>query len=168
MLFRVVALIALCSPSWVLASLDVVLDRRCFGENKNNYFFTSSHSTPHHRVKVSASAYPIDIAFELVDKKTEADLVFIENYFDNDKNFIKFNNSSDKKVCKKLTPANATIVQLSNSETAPDITVKLSRYIINKDYKLFVKSKRMTPDQVAALFAIMWKEDRVKFLTMLE
>lgn len=168
MLFRVVVLVSVLVSPWVSASLDVVLEKRCFGEIGANYYFTTSHNAPDHRIKVSSSAYPFDIAFELVQKKSEADLVFIENYFDNDENFIRFKNNSDQAVCKKLTPANATVIQLSKSETSPELTVKLSKYVINKHYKLFVKSKSMPPEQVAALFALMWKTDRVKFLTMLE
>ena len=157
-----------CLPLTAHASFNISLESRCFDTTLSNYFFSGSYNNPDYRVKVSKTAYPYDIAFELVQEKSEADLVFVESGSGDEQNSVQFSNNSDIRICKKLTPVNAQIIQVSRSDPSPQITVKIGEYVLNKDYKLFVQSKRIKADQAAALFAILWHEDRERFLELLE
>ena len=166
-ILKIVLILSVFITNYANASIDVSLEKQCFGGNSHEFFFTNSSLSPDYKVKVGASIYPYDVSFEVVKKRSEADLVFIENTFE-DESARRFSKSSDIKLCKKLSPVGAEVIELSNTEQNPYVSVKISGYVLNRDYRIFIKSKRVSQHQAAAYFAILWKTDRDRFLSLLE
>lgn len=152
------------------ASLDVSLEPRCFGDPSNTFYFSNTTLTADYNVNVGASVFPYDIAFEIVDSAIEADLVFIEHSFGgiNSSRTRQFSNNSDIKICSKLSPVGATAIKLSTNEQEPDVTVKISNYVLNKDYKIYIESERVSARKAASYFAVLWLTERESFLALLE
>ncbi|MBO1256721.1 hypothetical protein J3L16_13595 [Alteromonas sp. 5E99-2] len=168
MKFSVTFVLCFFISSFANASFDVSLEKRCSNNLEHVYYFSNLIIDADYSVKVGDSVYPYDVSFELVDNIYEADLVFVEKTFNSDRHVIEFSNNSDIQVCKKLTPSNATKIRLGNNLQDPDVTVKLSNYVLNRNYTLFVDSSRLSAKQVAAIYASIWNTDRELFLSLLD
>lgn len=149
------------------ASVEIKFKPRCYNESAESYYFSRFVQEFDYNVKVSKTAYPYDLAIEIVSDREEADLILTEEGISDRQAPIQLGSKVDLNVCKSLSPTNATVVKLTTTDRDAQITVKMSRYVLNKDYRVFVESEKMSKEEAAAIFAILWKENRSKFINYL-
>lgn len=142
-------LFALLTINNCYARFIVSGENSCLGNDVYAYNFSETSLLPDFSVKVSE--YPLlpDITFKIVNDPRQANLIFIDDAV-----------SSDMKVCKQGNSIGAKTIKVSDLVAIPDITVKLSEHSSFPDYKIFIESNKFTKEEVAALFAVIWKANR--------
>ena len=119
----------------------------CFTAGAWTYQLSSKTSTPDYRVKVQNDAASADLRMQMVDRPEIADFVIADDI-----------DAGEGNLCK--TAGGFKTVRVDADETAPDVTVMLSRDADAPDYKLYVHSARFSHQDAAALLAVMWKNKR--------
>ena len=68
------------------------------------------------------------------------------------------------KICKTNNAygTGAKTIVVKDVAFSPDISVKLTEYAMSSDYKMYVDSKNFSKEEVAAVFAVIWAENRKK------
>ncbi|ATC95320.1 hypothetical protein PTUN_a2917 [Pseudoalteromonas tunicata] len=102
-------------------------------------------------MKVSSTAFSPDLTIKIVDYPKKANLILVDDYKD-----------GDIQICKKSTSLGAKTIKVSSTAFSPDITIKLTDSSFSVDYTIFVASERMTIEEAAALFAVIWQANRDK------
>ena len=119
----------------------------CFTAGSWTYQLSSKVASPDYRVKVQGAAAAADLRMQMVDTPETADFVIADDI-----------DSSENNLCKAANGLKT--VRVDAEETAPDVTVMLSRTVDAPDYKLYVHSARFSHQDAAALLAAMWKSKR--------
>lgn len=101
--------------------------------------------------KVMVSEYEVepDISIRLVNGFAQADLVFADGGAE-----------SDVTVCRSPTRYLATTLFVAKFVTQPDITIMMNSRVKHPDYTLYVDSEDYSPDEAAAVFAVLWDRQR--------
>lgn len=119
----------------------------CFTAGAWTYQLSSKTATPDYRVKVQSDAASADLRMQMVDRPEIADFVIADDV-----------DSGEGNLCKAV--GGLKTVRVDADETAPDVTVMLSRDAEAPDYRLYVHSARFSHQDAAALLAVMWKTRR--------
>ena len=115
----------------------------CFATGASTYQIVAKASAPDYRIRIdSASAHP-DLRMQLVDRPEHADFVLVDDVGD------------EPSTCKS-----ARIVTHDGTAGEPDVTVQLSADAKSADYRLYVRSARVSEQDAAALLAALWKADQ--------
>ncbi|MEH0691069.1 hypothetical protein H4F17_18740 [Vibrio cholerae] len=128
------------------AAFIISTNSRCYGKDVYTYHFSSTAFSPDYTVKVSSTAFSPDLTIKIVADPKKANLILVDDYKD-----------GDMQICKKSTSFGAKTIKVSSTAFSPDITVKLTDYSFSVDYTIFVASERMTVEEAAALFAVIWQ-----------
>jgi hypothetical protein len=131
------------------AAFIVSTNKSCYGNNIYSYHFSSTAFSPDYTVKVSSTAFSPDLTIKIVDDPKKANLFLVDDYKD-----------GDMQVCKKSTSYGVKTIKVSSTAFSPDITIKLTESSYSADYTIFVASERMTVEEAAALFAVIWQANR--------
>ena len=137
------------SSNNAFAAFVISTNSSCYGNDIYTYHFSSTAYSPDYTVKVSSTAYSPDLTIKIVDDPKKANLILVDDYKD-----------GDMQMCKKSTSYGAKTIKVSSTAYSPDITIKLTEYSYSVDYTIFVASERMTVEEAAALFAVIWQSNR--------
>lgn len=129
------------------AQFIISAEGSCFGGNTYSYNFTRS-ITADFTVKVSRSAVAPDLRMRLVSSPRDANLILVDDF-----------DGADMKVCKSRSLTD-TSIRVSPSAVVADISVALSRSVVIPDYHIFIDSERLSDEEAAALFAVIWEANR--------
>lgn len=147
---RVIAfLLAILTINNSYAEFVISGEDSCLGNNAYAYYFSENAPFPDFSVKVNEFSPFQDLTFKLVDDPMQADLIFVDGA-----------ENSDMKVCKNRTSIGVKTIKVSEFIAFPNITVRLSEYPATYDYKIFISSSEFTKEEVAALFAVIWKSKK--------
>lgn len=102
-----------------------------------------------YKVMVSEFEVEPDISIRLVNRFAQADLVFADGEPD-----------SEVTVCRSPTRYRATTLFVAKFVTQPDITIMMNSRVEHPDYTLYVDSESYSPDEAAAVFAVLWDRQR--------
>lgn len=142
-------LFVLLAASPCFATFIISGENSCLGNDIYAYHFSETASFPDFSVKVSEhTAFP-DITLKLVDDPRQANLIFVDG-----------SGNADMKVCKQGVGISIKTINVSERIAFPDITVKLSEHPSFPDYNIFIESNKFTKEEVAALFAVIWKANK--------
>ena len=131
------------------AAFIISTNGSCYGNDVYTYHFSSTAFSPDYTVKVSSTAFSPDLTIKIVDDPKKANLILVDEFKD-----------GDMQICKKSTSFGAKTIKVSSTAFSPDITIKLSDYSFSVDYTIYVASERMTVEEAAALFAVVWQANR--------
>ena len=145
----VIMLIWIVGPESLLAAFIISSEENCFGRDVYSYHFSSNAAFPSYTIKVSANATFPDITMKVVSDPNRANLIFVDD--------VK---GADMKMCKSNQTYGAKIIKVSPYASFPDITVKLSEYASFPDYTIYIDTDRLTNEEVAALFVVIWETNR--------
>jgi|SRR5690554_655829 len=147
--FIFVLIMGFALSSNAFAAFIISTNSSCYGNDVYTYHFSSTAFSPDYTVKVSSTAFSPDLTIKIVDDPKKANLILVDDYKD-----------GDMQMCKKSTSYGAKTIKVSSTAFSPDITVKLTDYSYSVDYTIFVASERMTVEEAAALFAVIWQSNR--------
>lgn len=101
--------------------------------------------------KVMVSDYEVepDIRIRLVNHFAKADLVFADR--------LPY---SDVSVCRSPTRYRMTTLFVAKFVTQPDITIMMNSRVNHPDFTLYVDSETYSADEAAAVFAVLWEQQR--------
>jgi hypothetical protein len=133
----------------VFADFVISTKSTCNQRNVYAYHFSNSAPLPDYKVKISSKIVLPDLKIQIVDDPKKANLILIDDF-----------NEADMQICKQSTPLNAKVIHFSSSVVLPDITIELTKSSFDVDYKIFVASERMTVEEAAVLYAVVWKANR--------
>lgn len=139
------------SASFIVSAESNSYSSNLYGDKVYEYKFSTSSITSDYTVNVSDSTLTPDISMKLVDNPQYADLIFVDNF-----------DKADMKVCKTSIGFDTLTINVSNSAILSDISILLSRSPLFFDYTIFVASTKFTKEEAAALFAVIWEENRNK------
>jgi hypothetical protein len=132
-----VAVPATAATSYLTAS---TMQKPCFVAGQAAYRVTGS-AVADYTVRVDSGDTSPSLRLQLVDDPAEADFVLV-----------------DDSVATDACPATVTNIRVDPAASAPDVTVSISRAPAAR--KIYVNSANFSPDDAAALFAVIWKGTR--------
>ena len=144
---RIVVLLALlatvpaaAAAATFFSSPVPALARSCFVAGRDAYRFSTS-ATARYTVRVDNAALHPALRMQLVDEPAGADFILIDD-------------SASGQACDGA--ATVSSIRLDSGAAHPDLTVALSR--TPAAIKIYVHSARYSPQDAAALFAVMWRK----------
>lgn len=147
--FLLLLALTITLPDRALSAFIISTNSVCYGYNSYKYHFSRTTFSPDYTVRVSSTAFSPDLTIKIVSDPQLADLILVDNF-----------QNGHMQICRQSSPFGAKTIKVSNTAFYPDITIKLSNYAYSADYTIFVSSERMTVEQAAALFAVIWYENR--------
>ena len=115
----------------------------CFTAGATGYRFSGAGEAGI-TVRIDDKAAHSDLRLQLVDDPAKADFMLIDG-------------SGSDEACRGAAAIKS--IRLDDHAREPDLTVALSRS--PAPYKIFVRSQRFSARQAAALFAVLWRGDKV-------
>jgi hypothetical protein len=140
---------AIINPAF--AEFIISGESNCYGNGTYSYYFSETAIVPDYKVKISENSLLPDITVKIVSDPKQADLIFVDEF-----------KRSNMKVCKSSSSIDAKRIKVSSTTLFPDVTVNISEKSPYPAYKIFILSETFTNEEVVALFAVIWKENRKK------
>jgi hypothetical protein len=144
LLLALLALSNNASANFIISTND-----SCYGSGVYKYHFSSTLFSPDYTVKVSSTAFSPDLTIKIVDDPRKADLILTDDF-----------RNAHMQMCVSNTQYGAKTIKVSSTAFSPDITIKLTEYSYSVDYTIFVASTRLSVEEAAALFAVIWQANR--------
>lgn len=138
----------------VTAAFVISGEENCYsGQKIYAYHFADFSAFPTYTVQVNSTTISPNITIQLVRDPRNADLVFVDA--------LSF---AEMKICRTNNAygTGAKTIVVKDVAFSPDISVKLTEYAMSSDYKMYVDSKNFSKEEVAAVFAVIWAENRKK------
>jgi hypothetical protein len=114
----------------------------CFATSSATYRIVATTARPDFIVKVTDGDDAADLRLQLVEQPEMADFVLVDD-------------ADSPDACPGASSIRT--IQASAGAQAPDLTVSLTAQPHAADRKIFVRSEKFTPQQAAALFAVIVK-----------
>jgi hypothetical protein len=143
-------LLCLAAPAHAFV---IAVETSCYSSEAHTYHFSDTAIVPDFDVKVSKAEIFPDLTIKLVSSPQLADLVVVDSS-------SYLGETPNMRICISASSISGTVIKVTSNAIFPDITVELSESPVLHDYTLYVDSDRVSAEQAAALFAVIWKRNR--------
>lgn len=125
-------------------ALTISTEISCFGSGAESYHFSNFELSPDFTVKVTAFDLTPDISMQLVNNPRDADIILVDNLAER-----------DAAACITQSSYGAKTIVLSDTSLNPDITIALSETNYSAEYRIFIRTNKLTKEQAVALAAVI-------------
>ena len=120
-------------------SIGASAPQACLSIGNVTYRIAASIARPDVTVRIDPAAAPPDMRIQIAETPDEADFVFVDD-------------GNAPPACQTGSSATKS-VKVDAAATAPDLVVGLAATYAPADYRIYVRSRWLAPEIVAALFA---------------